>query len=208
MRRRLLLKQQLWTHHANRRPQTGRTSTRECIDGAEGCGQAPAWSCGDNLPLSPRTFTIAEAAKKRGYATVHIGKVRTQQHGGHSDCPCSHSHKRVLTSDSFSGTSAISSPNPGKGCYFLVFVQLFEKYGTLIQRYTALIEKVSALIVLRVITGSTTNGRLLLRASTVSMSGTQLRRRRPRQCATAGAMQRGAPAPLVTRAEPGNSEII
>eukprot|EP01052_Picozoa_sp_SAG31_P006174 SAG31_NODE_281_length_18584_cov_10.762564_13_plen_121_part_00 len=31
--------------------------------------------------------------------------------------------------------------------YFLVFVQLFEKYGTLIERYTALIEKVSALIV-------------------------------------------------------------
>eukprot|EP01052_Picozoa_sp_SAG31_P048634 SAG31_NODE_10262_length_1163_cov_1.505639_1_plen_348_part_01 len=30
----------------------------------------------------------------------------------------------------------------GKGCYFLVFVQLFEKYGTLIERYTALIEKV------------------------------------------------------------------
>eukprot|EP01052_Picozoa_sp_SAG31_P036828 SAG31_NODE_4653_length_3067_cov_27.573787_1_plen_226_part_00 len=30
--------------------------------------------------------------------------------------------------------------------YFLVFVQLFEKYGTLIERYTALIEKVSALI--------------------------------------------------------------
>eukprot|EP01052_Picozoa_sp_SAG31_P035922 SAG31_NODE_4402_length_3267_cov_1.552715_5_plen_159_part_00 len=37
----------------------------------------------------------------------------------------------------------------GKGCYFLVFVQLFEKYGTLIERYTALIEKVSALIVRR-----------------------------------------------------------
>eukprot|EP01052_Picozoa_sp_SAG31_P059448 SAG31_NODE_18747_length_624_cov_0.880000_1_plen_73_part_10 len=31
----------------------------------------------------------------------------------------------------------------GKGCYFLVFVQLFEKYGTLIERNTALIEKVS-----------------------------------------------------------------
>eukprot|EP01052_Picozoa_sp_SAG31_P009273 SAG31_NODE_485_length_15021_cov_9.439791_2_plen_454_part_00 len=30
--------------------------------------------------------------------------------------------------------------------YFLVFVQLFEKYGTLIEIYTALIEKVSALI--------------------------------------------------------------
>eukprot|EP01052_Picozoa_sp_SAG31_P014223 SAG31_NODE_875_length_11316_cov_8.924044_12_plen_136_part_00 len=34
----------------------------------------------------------------------------------------------------------------GKGCYFLVYVQLFEKCGTLIERYTALIEKVSALI--------------------------------------------------------------
>eukprot|EP01052_Picozoa_sp_SAG31_P003917 SAG31_NODE_155_length_22130_cov_9.540098_18_plen_135_part_00 len=31
----------------------------------------------------------------------------------------------------------------GEGCYFLVFVQLFEKYGTLIERNTALIEKVS-----------------------------------------------------------------
>eukprot|EP01052_Picozoa_sp_SAG31_P034478 SAG31_NODE_4034_length_3647_cov_26.004510_5_plen_100_part_00 len=31
----------------------------------------------------------------------------------------------------------------GKGCYFLVFVQLFEKYGTLIERNTALIEKVA-----------------------------------------------------------------
>eukprot|EP01052_Picozoa_sp_SAG31_P007329 SAG31_NODE_349_length_17243_cov_7.408248_4_plen_324_part_00 len=31
----------------------------------------------------------------------------------------------------------------GEGCYFLVFVQLFEKYGTLIERNTGLIEKVS-----------------------------------------------------------------
>eukprot|EP01052_Picozoa_sp_SAG31_P031249 SAG31_NODE_3292_length_4454_cov_2.328588_2_plen_146_part_00 len=31
----------------------------------------------------------------------------------------------------------------GKGCYFLVFVQLFEKYGTLTERNTALIEEVS-----------------------------------------------------------------
>eukprot|EP01052_Picozoa_sp_SAG31_P027603 SAG31_NODE_2595_length_5421_cov_2.387636_5_plen_78_part_00 len=30
--------------------------------------------------------------------------------------------------------------------YFLVFVQLLEKYGTLIERYTALIEKVSPCI--------------------------------------------------------------
>eukprot|EP01052_Picozoa_sp_SAG31_P000729 SAG31_NODE_21_length_34109_cov_60.598824_13_plen_143_part_00 len=32
----------------------------------------------------------------------------------------------------------------GKGFYFLVFVQLFEKYGTLIERNTALIERVSS----------------------------------------------------------------
>eukprot|EP01052_Picozoa_sp_SAG31_P007260 SAG31_NODE_344_length_17385_cov_58.217575_9_plen_98_part_00 len=31
----------------------------------------------------------------------------------------------------------------GEGCYFLVFVQLFEKYGTSIERNTALSEKVS-----------------------------------------------------------------
>eukprot|EP01052_Picozoa_sp_SAG31_P030742 SAG31_NODE_3180_length_4582_cov_2.985501_4_plen_57_part_00 len=34
----------------------------------------------------------------------------------------------------------------GKGCYFLVFVQLLYKCGTLIERYTALIEKVSLCI--------------------------------------------------------------
>ena len=53
---------------------TGRTSDRECIRGAEGCGQKPAWSCPDNLPLSPRTWTIAKAAKAQGYATIHVGK--------------------------------------------------------------------------------------------------------------------------------------
>eukprot|EP01052_Picozoa_sp_SAG31_P014155 SAG31_NODE_870_length_11338_cov_14.525047_7_plen_182_part_00 len=35
------------------------------------------------------------------------------------------------------------STTKGAGCYFLVFVQLFEKYGTSIERNTALIEKVS-----------------------------------------------------------------
>eukprot|EP01052_Picozoa_sp_SAG31_P037538 SAG31_NODE_4864_length_2900_cov_1.249554_2_plen_110_part_00 len=37
-------------------------------------------------------------------------------------------------------TSGLST---GKGCCFLVFVQLFEKYGTLIERNAALIEKVA-----------------------------------------------------------------
>jgi arylsulfatase A-like enzyme len=53
---------------------TGRTSDRDCIGGAEGCGQEPAWKCANNLPLSPRTFTLAKAAKSKGYATTHIGK--------------------------------------------------------------------------------------------------------------------------------------
>eukprot|EP00040_Diaphanoeca_grandis_P039653 m.259716 g.259716 ORF g.259716 m.259716 type:complete len:733 (-) comp38560_c0_seq1:181-2379(-) len=53
---------------------TGRTPDRECITGAEGCGQAPAWSCLDKLPLPPATFTVAEAAKKANYSTIHIGK--------------------------------------------------------------------------------------------------------------------------------------
>ena len=54
---------------------TGRTPTRDCINGAEGCGTAPAWTCLDKMPLSPLTFTVAEAAKKANYATIHIGKV-------------------------------------------------------------------------------------------------------------------------------------
>eukprot|EP01052_Picozoa_sp_SAG31_P013198 SAG31_NODE_789_length_12087_cov_5.727227_5_plen_66_part_00 len=37
----------------------------------------------------------------------------------------------------------------GEGCYFLVFVQLLEKYGTLIVRNTTLIEKVSPCSVAR-----------------------------------------------------------
>jgi hypothetical protein len=69
---------------------TGRTPNRECITGAEvhshikstahqfqplcqGCGQAPAYSCNDPLPLPPTTFTMAEAAKEVGYNTIHIG---------------------------------------------------------------------------------------------------------------------------------------
>jgi hypothetical protein len=60
---------------------TGRTPDRECIDGAEGCGQMPA-SCPDKWPLPPTTFTIAEAAQRRGYATLHLGKVRAALHRG------------------------------------------------------------------------------------------------------------------------------
>eukprot|EP01052_Picozoa_sp_SAG31_P023837 SAG31_NODE_1989_length_6721_cov_5.737391_8_plen_364_part_00 len=47
----------------------------------------------------------------------------------------------------FGASDALRPRDPlggtGEGCYFLVFVQLFEKYGTLIERNTALIEKVS-----------------------------------------------------------------
>lgn len=54
---------------------TGRTSDRECIFSAEGCGTEPAWTCVDPYPLPPTTFTAAELAKANGYATIHIGKV-------------------------------------------------------------------------------------------------------------------------------------
>lgn len=53
---------------------TGRSPDRECIWSAEGCGQEPAWSCADKLPLPPTTFTVAEAAREAGYATIHVGK--------------------------------------------------------------------------------------------------------------------------------------
>ena len=53
---------------------TGRTPNRECIYSAEGCGQQPAWSCNDPLPLPPTTWTMAEAAKSVGYRTIHVGK--------------------------------------------------------------------------------------------------------------------------------------
>ena len=53
---------------------TGRSNLRECISGPEPHGYGPAWSCFSPLPLSPRTFTIAEAAEKAGFATFHAGK--------------------------------------------------------------------------------------------------------------------------------------
>lgn len=53
---------------------SGRTPDRDCITGAEGCGQSPAWSCADNLPFPPTTFTVAEAAKKANMSTIFIGK--------------------------------------------------------------------------------------------------------------------------------------
>ncbi len=53
---------------------TGRTPDRDCIFGAEGCGQKPAWKCDDRLPLPPSTFTVAEAVKQLNYSTGHWGK--------------------------------------------------------------------------------------------------------------------------------------
>ena len=53
---------------------SGRTPRRECIDGAEGCGQRPAWNCYDKLPFPKTTFTVAEAAKEKGYSTFFAGK--------------------------------------------------------------------------------------------------------------------------------------
>ena len=53
---------------------SGRSPRRECIDSAEGCGQDPAWNCYDKLPFPHETFTVAEAAKQKGYATFFAGK--------------------------------------------------------------------------------------------------------------------------------------
>eukprot|EP01062_Namystynia_karyoxenos_P083048 TRINITY_DN9473_c0_g1_i1.p1 TRINITY_DN9473_c0_g1~~TRINITY_DN9473_c0_g1_i1.p1 ORF type:complete len:739 (+),score=141.90 TRINITY_DN9473_c0_g1_i1:67-2217(+) len=53
---------------------SGRTPQRSCIDSAEGCGQSPAWSCYDRMPFPPTEFSVAEAAKQKGYATMFVGK--------------------------------------------------------------------------------------------------------------------------------------
>ena len=53
---------------------TGRSPARECVEDAEGCGTLPAWACVEPVPLSPRTFTAAEAARGAGLATLHAGK--------------------------------------------------------------------------------------------------------------------------------------
>jgi arylsulfatase A-like enzyme len=53
---------------------TGRTPTRSCINGAEGCGTSPAWSCYGTMPFPPTEFTVAEAVKTKGYATSFVGK--------------------------------------------------------------------------------------------------------------------------------------
>ena len=53
---------------------SGRTPDRECIFNAEGCGQEPAWSCINPEPFPDTVFTLAEATKEAGYATLHVGK--------------------------------------------------------------------------------------------------------------------------------------
>ena len=53
---------------------TGRTPNRECITGANGCGQLPAYTCDSPLPFPPTTFTAAEAAKLAGMGTFFAGK--------------------------------------------------------------------------------------------------------------------------------------
>ena len=75
---------------------TGRTSERECIRGAEGCGQAPAWRCADKMPLPPTAFTIAEAVKLRGYRTLHVGKVPLPL--APASCPCPRCYRLIVCS--------------------------------------------------------------------------------------------------------------
>lgn len=60
---------------------TGRTPDRECIFNAEGCGQEPAWSCICPTPFpsgwaanESAVFTVANAAARAGYVSLHSGK--------------------------------------------------------------------------------------------------------------------------------------
>ena len=53
---------------------SGRTPDRECIWTAEGCGQQPAYTCADSLPLPPPVYTVAELAKDEGMDTLFLGK--------------------------------------------------------------------------------------------------------------------------------------
>jgi hypothetical protein len=48
---------------------------RDCVYGANGCGQSPAWECDEHMPLPNETFTVAAAARMAGYATIHTGNV-------------------------------------------------------------------------------------------------------------------------------------
>eukprot|EP01052_Picozoa_sp_SAG31_P023476 SAG31_NODE_1937_length_6866_cov_3.173932_8_plen_154_part_00 len=80
----------------------------------------------EQLPADNKGTAAAESS-----ATSHIRHSAT--------------HPKFLHSNSTSHQWAFGAfaELVGEGCYFLVFVQLFEKYGTLIERNTALIEKVS-----------------------------------------------------------------
>ena len=84
---------------------TGRTPMRECISGPEPHGYGPAWSCFSPLPLSPRTFTIAEAAQQVQMDTFHAGAhFRT-----HSGTASRHPRHALLAADPptyFSQTAA------------------------------------------------------------------------------------------------------
>eukprot|EP01052_Picozoa_sp_SAG31_P021286 SAG31_NODE_1638_length_7672_cov_4.225142_8_plen_187_part_00 len=107
--------------------------------------------CG--VPLVRATGAQREGAARllRGRAG-HLSGCRLLPHprnnarghvrGGRAGAATGH---RLCRRDARGQTLSPFAPQAGKGCYVLVFVQLFEKYGTLIERHTALIEKVSAL---------------------------------------------------------------
>jgi len=103
---------------------TGRSPERSCINGAEGCGQKPAWSCYDDMPLPPTEFTVAEAAKQRGYATLFVGKwhlgdfyVKGERPKNYAQAKWPSSSPGVHGFDEWSGTEAsASSSTTNCGC--------------------------------------------------------------------------------------------
>jgi len=103
---------------------TGRTPSRSCINGAEGCGTAPAWECYGTFPLPPTEFTVAEAAKSVGYATTFIGKWHLGDFWVKDGRPSSYamdkwpsSHPGIHGFDEWHATEASApSTSPNCGC--------------------------------------------------------------------------------------------
>eukprot|EP01052_Picozoa_sp_SAG31_P001379 SAG31_NODE_47_length_30979_cov_41.708841_13_plen_125_part_00 len=72
-----------------------------------------------------------------------LGTATHSSHGENTLVDGDEDIETLMSTEERSNTSA-SQRRYGKGCYFLVFVQLLEKYGTFIARCNALIEKVSS----------------------------------------------------------------
>eukprot|EP01052_Picozoa_sp_SAG31_P025337 SAG31_NODE_2215_length_6172_cov_3.268730_2_plen_166_part_00 len=97
-------------------------------------------------PIEPASAEDLKAKMDAAQPPVHRAVfIQTSTYYGFDNryiAHCSTTHSAWAT-----GVATLNPDDPrelqGEGCYFLVYVQLFEKHGTLIERNTALIEKVS-----------------------------------------------------------------